>query len=63
MVNSRAATIFFKRDIIDLPREEIKWNYIKYSIKAEKAEKEASGNNWKTVTNLVNINSNIGITI
>lgn len=44
-------------------REEIKWNRIKYSIKPEKAEKEASGNNQKIVTDMVNINSNIGITI
>ena len=28
-------------------REEIQWNHIKYSIKPEKAEKEACGNNIK----------------
>ena len=46
MVNSLGQPLYFsKSDIIDMLREKIKWNRIKYSIKPEKAEKEASGNN------------------
>lgn len=48
LVNSRATTkIFFKRNKIDTLRDEIRWNYIKFSIKTRKVEKEGKINQKK----------------
>lgn len=56
--NSRAITKIFLRKYNQYTKKGNKQNPTQCSIKTKKAEKEASGNEQKTVTNMVDIKPN-----
>ena len=72
IANSKATTknsFFFLKSINDTPRNERKWNYIKYLSKNTKDRKTGEtkietmnkGSKQKTITNMVDINQMISI--